>query len=76
VPTYLVQYQSRNRWLPVLFGAGAIWVAVSNATTGETALRTSSARRVALDDRIRRSPVRARLAAAADVEARAVEATP
>src|SRR5207245_11450964 len=50
LPTYLVEYQSLNRWLPVLFGVGAIWVAISSATSGDAAVRTSSARRDALDD--------------------------
>jgi branched-subunit amino acid ABC-type transport system permease component len=76
VPTYRVQHQSLNRWLPVLFGFGAIWVAMSNASQADTAVRTSSARRDALDDRIRRSPLRDRVAGAAVVEARAAEATP
>jgi ABC-type branched-subunit amino acid transport system permease subunit len=58
VPAYLTDYQDLNRWLPVMFGVSAILGSLAEA-------RPSFGSRpvgVAAEERLRRSPARARLA--------------
>jgi branched-subunit amino acid ABC-type transport system permease component len=59
LPSYFVTNQTIHDLLPALFGASAVLVAMSQAGPRERA-RSMSTGRAAWDERLRRSPVRAR----------------
>jgi branched-subunit amino acid ABC-type transport system permease component len=60
LPSYFVTHQTAHNFLPALFGISAVLVAVSQGGHRDKA-RTSTTGRARWDDRLRRSPVRARM---------------
>jgi branched-subunit amino acid ABC-type transport system permease component len=60
LPGYLVSHQTWHDVLPVLFGVSAVVVAVLQAAPGEGHARLTTGR-PSLDERLARSPVRARM---------------